>query len=30
MQQDAESVEMVPASALMWMGRSEWLRLLRY
>ena len=25
MQQDAESVEMVPASALMWRGRSWWL-----
>ena len=32
MKQDADLVEMVPASALMWRGRSEseWLRLLRY
>ena len=29
LQQDAVSVGMVPASALMWRGRSEWLRLLR-
>ena len=29
LRQDAVSVGMVPASALMWRGRSEWLRLLR-